>query len=146
MTMLRVMVFGAALLVAACATQEAPTPAAGAPPPPQQSADAGPSPGGPSPAAPGVSVEPDRPPPPPSGDITVPSGQTRPVTAPRGDPRTNEQRMADIRRWDNCVMRLQNEAEGSPNRPALDTPEEVCARSLGMHDRTAVPDARRDAR
>lgn len=75
-------------------------------------------------------------------DIVVPGQVERQVPAPQGDPRTNSERMADIRAWDQCVMRGQNAAEGDPLRPQLDNPEETCRTQLGMANRTAVPNSR----
>ncbi|MGQ0533902.1 MAG: hypothetical protein ACT4OF_14615 [Caulobacteraceae bacterium] len=69
-------------------------------------------------------------------DIVVP-GQGR-VQVP-GDPRSNEQRMADIRAWDQCVIQVQSAFDADPMRPQLTTPEEYCRESLGMVERTAVP-------
>jgi hypothetical protein len=74
-------------------------------------------------------------------DVVVP-GQTQ-VPAPQGDPRSNEERMADIRAWDQCVMQVQNAFDADPMRPQLTTPEEYCRESLGMNERMAVPISRR---
>jgi len=75
-------------------------------------------------------------------EIVVESTREGQVPPPEGDPRSNTERMRDIRAWDQCVTRAQGAAESDPMRPALDTPEELCARSLGMADRTSVPDSR----
>ena len=74
--------------------------------------------------------------------VVVPGARQRQVPAPNGDPRSTQERMEDIRAWDTCVMRVQGQAESNPNRPALDTPEDLCRRSLGMNDRLAVPASR----
>jgi hypothetical protein len=82
----------------------------------------------------------------PSGDdddIVVPGQTERQVPAPAGDPRTAIERMEDIRAWDQCVMQAQSAGESDPMRPQLDQPEDMCARQLGMANRTAVPNARR---
>jgi hypothetical protein len=68
----------------------------------------------------------------------------RPVPPPDTDPRSTSERMADIRAWDQCVMRIQNTSESDPLRPMLDTPEEVCRVRLGMASRQSIPDSRRD--
>jgi hypothetical protein len=96
-------------------------------------------------AAPQVSVAP--PPPAPSraddDEIVVPGAVERQVPAPAGDPRSMAQRMEDIRAWDQCVTAVQSAFDSDPMRPQLELPEEYCARSLGMADRTAVPESRR---
>ncbi len=78
-------------------------------------------------------------PPPEAGDpddIRVP-GQNEPTPLPPGDPRTGDQRMADIRAWDRCVMRAQAQmTDGQPGR-LQESPEELCRRALGMRDRTS---------
>jgi len=66
----------------------------------------------------------------------------RQVRAPNGDPRSASERMQDIRAWDQCVMRVQNAFEADPMSANLDQPEDVCARSLGMAERTSVPQSR----
>jgi len=65
------------------------------------------------------------------------------VRPPQGDPRSNEERMADIRAWDQCVIQVQSAFDADPMRPQLTTPEEYCRDSLGMAERTAVPLSRR---
>lgn len=77
-------------------------------------------------------------------DVVVPGVRERQVPPPGGDPRSTSERMADIRAWDDCVMRSQGRAESDPMRPQLDTPEDVCRERLGMSSRTSVPDSRRD--
>ena len=130
------------LALGACMTAEAPL----SEPASAQTASAAPAPApaaGPSVAAPNV-VAPAAPRRRVSGtddDIVVPGTQRQQVPAP-ADPRTTQQRMADIRSWDNCVLRLQGRAE-DPNEPQLDSPEEACRRSLGMANRNAVPASRR---
>jgi hypothetical protein len=141
---MRSMLLGAALLLAACASSETEVPvAAPAPPPPAAERVVAQQEPGPSAAAPGVSVEPDRPQPPVrDGDVVVRGTRQLPPPGP-ADTRTVDQRTADIRRWDNCVMRGQDLGESDPTRPSLDTPEEICQRTLGMSDRLAVPTGRR---
>jgi len=123
---------------------EAPPAAAPAPQPsvpvapPQQAA--------PPVAAANVAAPPAPPPPRRDADddeIVVPGGVEQQVPAPAGDPRTAAQRMADIRRWDQCVTRVQARAEADPMRPQLEMPEDYCSEALGMTDRLAVPDSRR---
>ncbi len=129
-----------AFALAACASDEAAAPSAGAapaPPPPVASA----SDSGGSVAAPGVSVAPPTPAPPP-GDIVVPSGREVPVS-PNADTRTVAERMADIRSWDQCVMRAQSVGDSDPTRVQMESPEDLCRRSLGMSNRLAVPASRR---
>ena len=94
-------------------------------------------------AAPNVAAPPA--PPRPSGneEVIVPGTTQRQVPTPPGDPRSVSERMADIRSWDSCVMRAQGAGSGDPMRPQLESPEEICRRTLGMHGRTAVPDSRK---
>lgn len=138
----------AAAMLSACASNDASAPeATRAPPPPAASAAPAPAPtapAGPSVAAPGVTVAPVPQPPVREGDVTVPGQRELPAPSPTNDTRTNEQRMRDIRAWDQCVMRAQGAAESDSNRPQLTSPEEICSRSLGMGSRTAVPDSRRN--
>ncbi len=79
-------------------------------------------------------------------DIVVPGQVQTQVPPPAGDPRTNEERRADVRSWDQCVMQVQSAFDSDPMRPQLTTPEEYCAQSLGMADRGAVPVSRRQRR
>jgi hypothetical protein len=81
-----------------------------------------------------------------SDDIVVPGQVQTQVPPPAGDPRTNEQRRADIRAWDQCVTQVQGAFDSDPMSPQLTTPEEYCATSLGMADRTAVPASRSQRR
>ena len=128
--------------------QTQPAPAATPAPAPQQAA---PQQNAPPVAAPQVSV-PTPPPPPPtraqsaSDDIVVPGQVQTQVPPPAGDPRTNEQRRADIRAWDQCITQVQSAFDSDPMSPQLTTPEEYCATSLGMSDRTAVPASRSQRR
>lgn len=138
----------------------APTPApsqAAAPPPPQQrtAPATAPAPTTAPPvrqqspaAAPAVSV----PTPAPAqqaradendDDIVVPGQIQTQIPAPAGDPRSNEERRADIRSWDRCITQVQSAFDSDPMSPQLTTPEEYCASSLGMADRTSVPVSRR---
>ncbi|MES1200479.1 MAG: hypothetical protein ABUS57_03410 [Pseudomonadota bacterium] len=75
-----------------------------------------------------------------NNEIIVPG--TRQIRPPHGDPRTQTERMADIRAWDRCVMRVHNLGESDPTKPQLEDPEDYCRRALGMSNRTAVPDNR----
>lgn len=117
---------------------------------PQQQAQPAPLPPPPAetqgpPVASGVTIEPAPRPAPRNTDndeIVVESTRQSQVPPPEGDPRTNSERMRDIRAWDQCVSRAQSSGESDPMRPALDTPEELCSRALGMASRTAVPDSR----
>lgn len=79
----------------------------------------------------------------PDEDIVVPGQVQSQVQPPVGDPRTNEQRRADIRSWDQCIMQVQSAFDSDPMSPQLTTPEEYCSSSLGMRERTAVPAGRR---
>lgn len=155
------MIFVSALLaLAACANVEpigrgvsrapapeaaaAPPPAAAVPPAPQLPPSQAPAP--PIVAAENVAAPPAAPRPAPrSGEdeIVVPGQTERQVPAPNGDPRNIIERMEDIRAWDRCVMSEQGAFDGDPMRPRLDTPEELCRRSLGMADRDAIPESRR---
>lgn len=81
-----------------------------------------------------------------NGDVVVPGSRERQVPAPGGDPRSNAERMQDIRAWDRCVMNVQAAGEADPMRPQLTTPEDYCSQSLGMANRTAVPQSRLERR
>ncbi len=74
--------------------------------------------------------------------VVVPGVRERQVQAPDGDPRSNAERMQDIRAWDRCVMRAQAAGEADPLRPQLVMPEDYCRESLGMANRLAVPASR----
>jgi hypothetical protein len=78
-------------------------------------------------------------------EVVVPGQRERQITPP-GDPRSTSERMEDIRAWDQCVTRVQAAYERDPMRPQLDSPEQYCARSLGMADRDAVPMSRQERR
>jgi hypothetical protein len=123
----------AAAPVASPAPRAAPTPAP-MPPPPAQPAPA---------AVPNVtaSAQPAAPRRASGEDVIVPGMRERQVPAPDGDPRTAIERMADIHAWDECVTRAQG--RGDPMEAQLESPEEMCTRSLGMASRSAVPDSRR---
>ena len=75
-------------------------------------------------------------------DVVVPGQRERQVQPPNGDPRSNTERMQDIRAWDQCVVRVQAAYDRDPMRPQLDTPEDYCRESLGMSDRTSIPASR----
>jgi hypothetical protein len=79
-------------------------------------------------------------------DIVVRGQVERQVPAPAGDPRTNEERRADVRAWDSCLMQVQSAFDSDPMSAQLTTPEEYCSQSLGMAERTAVPIARQNRR
>jgi hypothetical protein len=81
-----------------------------------------------------------------SDDIVVPGQVRTQVPAPAGDPRTNEERIADVRAWDQCITQVQSAFDSDPMSPQLTTPEEYCATSLGMAERTAVPFSRQQRR
>lgn len=98
----------------------------------------------PSVAAPNVAVETPPPPRPRSADDdVVVRGEYRQIQPPEGDFRSRAQRNEDIRSWDQCVTVVQAAYERDPMRPQLETAEEYCSRSLGMADRTAMPESRR---
>ncbi|MEQ1818554.1 MAG: hypothetical protein ABL871_08080 [Terricaulis sp.] len=79
-------------------------------------------------------------------DVVVQGQVQTQVPPPAGDPRTNEERRADVRSWDQCVSQVQSAFDSDPMRPQLTTPEEYCSQSLGMAERTAVPVSRRQRR
>jgi hypothetical protein len=81
-----------------------------------------------------------------SEEVIVPGQRERQVQAPNGDPRSASERMQDIRAWDQCVMRVQNAFEADPMSAQLDQPEDLCRQSLGMADRTSVPQSRLERR
>lgn len=98
-------------------------------------------------AAPDISAPPPRPRPRASAsddEIIVPGGRETQVPPPGGDPRSTEERIRDIRAWDQCVMGVQSSFESDPMSPQLETPEDYCSRTLGMADRLAVPFSRRE--
>ena len=77
-------------------------------------------------------------------EVVVPGAIERQVRPPPGDPRSPDERMHDINAWDRCVTSVQSAYESDPMRPQLNSPEEYCSNSLGMADRTAVPQSRLD--
>ncbi|HET9232361.1 MAG TPA: hypothetical protein VFO00_13820 [Vitreimonas sp.] len=79
-------------------------------------------------------------------EVVVPGQRERQVQPPNGDPRSNAERMQDIRAWDQCVVRVQSAYDRDPMRPQLETPEEYCRESLGMADRTSIPISRLESR
>lgn len=79
-------------------------------------------------------------------DVVVPGQRERQVRPPNGDPRSNAERMEDIRAWDQCVIRVQAAYDRDPMRPQLDTPEDYCRESLGMADRDSIPASRLERR
>lgn len=98
----------------------------------------------PAPAPESAPVEAATPRAPADDNNIVVQGQARAqAIAPDGDPRSVDQRRADMRSWDQCVMQVQSAFDADPMRPQLTTPEEYCATSLGMADRNAVPAGRR---
>lgn len=142
---------GAVLMaLAACAGVESAgrTAREGGAAPPTISSEPAPAPApapapGPSVAAPNVAVETPPPPRPRSGDDDiVVRGEYEQVPQPEGDFRSRAQRNEDIRAWDQCVTVVQAAYERDPMRPQLETAEEYCRRSLGMADRTAMPESR----
>lgn len=76
-------------------------------------------------------------------EIVIPGQRERQVPPPGGDPRSRAERMEDIRAWDQCVTGVQAAFESDPMRPQMESPEEVCAGSLEMAGRDAVPESRR---
>lgn len=135
----------ALLVLAGCVSAP---PDARAPAPPQDTAMPMEPPAATAPsaaAAPGVSVAAPAPRPEPADDddIIVPGQVERQVLPPLGDPRNRLERREDIRAWDECVSHAQAIFEQDPMAPALETPEDVCSRSLGMESREAVPASRR---
>jgi hypothetical protein len=159
----RTAALAALIAVAGCAGMEsagrtaarAPEPYASAPPPPATTAPApavaAPPPAVPPPVAAAPAPVADDPPATRAsrggnGDIVVPGARERQVEPPGGDPRSNAERMEDIRAWDRCVMRVQSAFDRDPMRPQLDSPEEYCRQSLGMADRTAIPESRLERR
>jgi hypothetical protein len=93
---------------------------------------------GPSPTAPRAQSTDD--------DVVVQGQVQTQVPPPAGDPRSNEERRADVRSWDQCVSQVQSAFDSDPMRPQLTTPEEYCSQSLGMADRGSVPVSRRQRR
>jgi hypothetical protein len=121
-----------------------PPPAEAAPapqPPPAPSEPTQPTPAAPV-AAPSVAAPPPPPPAADRADITVTAPTERQVPAPRGDPRSVAEQREDIQNWDHCVMQVQAAYENDPMRVALESPEDVCSRQLGMANRNAVPQSR----
>ncbi len=134
-----------AVTLAACASPDAPQ-SEPLPPPPAIASPTTTSPSGPV-AAPGVSAGAPAPRQEASergGDIVVPGGVERQVRPPTGDPRSNIERMEDIRAWDQCVTAVQAAFDSDPMSPQLEMPEDYCARSLGMAGRLAIPESRRE--
>jgi len=160
MSFARFVTFAALAALAACAGLQPAGRSAmshSAPPPPQQTqaapaAEPAPPPAATSAAAPtpppgavtvpGVAVTPPPPRTTDENEIVVPGVQAQQVQPPHGDPRTQSERMADIRAWDHCVTRMQDQGARDPMRPDLEAPEDYCRRALHMADRLAVPDNR----
>ena len=133
------------LAVPPAAQRQQPAPVAAAPPPQRT------QPSAPPVAAPNVTAPTPAPTQPArarsSDDDIVVQGQVQnQVRPPVGDPRTNEERRADIRSWDQCITQVQSAFDSDPMNPQLTTPEEYCSSSLGMADRRSVPIARQDRR
>lgn len=107
-----------------------------------------PAPPAPAPTAPAASASDGQTftPRPQEDTVVVPGQRERQVTPPQGDPRSTAERMEDVRAWDRCVMRVQSAFDSDPMRPQLESPEEVCSRSLGMSGRTAIPLSRQERR
>ena len=125
-----------------------PAPVAVAPLPPPSAANSAPPVSAPQNAAP-AAVQADRPVTTAArndDEVVVPGQRERQVQPPNGDPRSNTERMQDIRAWDQCVVRVQGAYDRDPMRPQLDTPEEYCRESLGMADRTSIPQSRLESR
>lgn len=155
--LVRVGALVAALALTACAgVTPAGRNAAGAdaplePPPaiaaPRPDTTPNPPPAQPAPvAAPNVSVPAPAPAPRRASgedEIVIPGQAQRQITPPNGDPRSRAERIEDVRAWDQCVTGVQAAFDGDPMRPQLQSPEEVCANSLGMAARDAVPESRR---
>jgi len=120
----------------AAASAPAPIPVAPtvAPPPPAAPTTVAANVVAPAPSAPARDAN--------NGEVIVPGVVHRQVQPPNGDPRSTQERMADIRSWDHCVMHAQN-VQSDPLRPITDTPEDICRQRLGMNDRTSVPDSRK---
>lgn len=124
-----------------------------APPPPaaaapvETAAPTAPAPAAPV-AAPVAAAAPAERPTPATGDeeVIVPGQREQQVRPPNGDPRSVAQRREDVRNWDTCVLEAQGGRESDPTRPDLTSPEDYCSRALGMADRTAVPEWRRESR
>ncbi len=76
-------------------------------------------------------------------DVIVRGQVQRQIPPPAGDPRSNRERIEDIRAWDQCVSHAQASFETDPMRPQLDSPEDVCRGALGMAGREGVPESRR---
>lgn len=115
-----------------------PPPATASTPAPTPAAQPAPA-AAPNVAAPAATPEPRS----NDGSIIVPGARPQPVPAPPGDPRSVAERTEDVRAWDQCVTHAQAQFETDPMRPQLETPEDVCSRSLGMANRLAVPASRR---
>ncbi|MBL8542207.1 MAG: hypothetical protein JNJ63_00220 [Hyphomonadaceae bacterium] len=121
-----------------------------APPPPAAAVQAEPPAPAPAaaPVAAPVAAPPAERPTPATGDeeVIVPGQREQQVRPPNGDPRSVAQRREDVRNWDTCVLEAQGGRESDPTRPDLTSPEDYCSRTLGMADRTAVPEWRRERR
>lgn len=130
------------LALAACASPAPPESGDLGPPP--TAAPATPAATAPAAAAPNVAAPAATPEARPNDDsVVVPGARPQPVRPPPGDPRSVAERTEDVRAWDQCVSRAQAQFETDPMRPQLETPEDVCSRSLGMSNRLAVPASRR---
>lgn len=126
---------------AASPQSEAPPAMSAAPQPAPVAASPAPEAPAPAPQAPAASASQSN-----DEEVIVPGARERQVQPPDGDPRSNAERMEDIRAWDRCVMRVQAAGSADPLRPQLVMPEEYCRESLGMANRTAVPQSRLERR
>jgi len=132
----------------------APAPAPLAAPPPARTASVAPTPAPAPSAAPAVAASQVAAPPPSrptrtstdDSTIVVPGQRETQVRPPNGDPRSNAERMEDIRAWDQCITASQAAFDSDPMSPQLDTPEDYCRRSLGMANRTSMPISRLERR
>ena len=68
----------------------------------------------------------------------------RPAPPTLGDPRTPTEIMNARRAWNRCIARADRIARDSaPSQVAMDSPEELCRRSLGMQGPDDIPASQR---
>lgn len=140
----------AGLAVAGCASSQTSAPAV--------PVEAGPPAPGPVAAAPGAEVTmrdatrgnrpaptnaEDLPEDPNSVEVLAPEVE-RPAPPTLGDPRTPTEIMNARRAWNRCIARADSAARNSsPSQVSIDSPEEICRRSLGMDGPGDIPASQR---
>jgi hypothetical protein len=79
------------------------------------------------------------------GDVVTVPAPERPKPAPPPDARSVDERREDRAAWDRCILKAQarEQAATGANPVGNASPEEICAKALGMARREAIPESRR---